>query len=78
MEWNGAWSDTSAEWTEQIKKNLNYTCDPNDGIFWISFPDFQKLFINVHLCKYNDNFKYSHYRKRETYQGYHLIAADVG
>lgn len=40
MEWNGDWSDNSDCWNDKIKKLLNYTCDPNDGIFWIDFPDF--------------------------------------
>jgi len=40
MEWNGKWSDLSEEWTDKIKKQLNYNCDPNDGIFWMEFEDF--------------------------------------
>jgi len=41
MEWNGAWSDNAKDWTDPIKKLLRYdNCDPNDGIFWIAFPDF--------------------------------------
>lgn len=40
MEWNGAWSDNSPEWTDKIKKQLNYVCDESDGIFWMEFTDF--------------------------------------
>ena len=40
MEWNGAWSDHSDDWTDKIKKLLDYECDTTDGIFWISFADF--------------------------------------
>jgi len=29
------------------------------------------------LCKYNDTFKYSHFRKRESQKGHHLIAFNV-
>lgn len=29
------------------------------------------------MCKYQDNYKYSHYRKREGFAGYNLIAVTV-
>ena len=33
--------------------------------------------MNVHLCKYSDNNKYFHFRKRESVRGYHLIAVHL-
>ncbi|XP_069810566.1 calpain-2 catalytic subunit-like [Dendropsophus ebraccatus] len=65
-EWKGAWSDNSEEWkkvNEEDKKKLKY--NPDDGEFWIAFPDFQKQFPKVQICDItlsevccSDNYKY--------------------
>jgi hypothetical protein len=77
FEWKGKWSDNCPEWTPKIKERLNYTPAPDDGIFWMELMDFRKFFINVHLCKFVDGYKYTHFRMRETPIGYHLIAINV-
>ncbi|MCJ1281827.1 hypothetical protein MMC26_001150 [Xylographa opegraphella] len=38
MEWQGAWSDGSSEWTPEWMQLLNHRFG-NDGIFWISYKD---------------------------------------
>jgi len=46
VEWNGAWSDGSAEWgyvPDEEKENLGINFD-NDGEFWMSYKDFRKYF----------------------------------
>ena len=43
FEWTGDWSDQSANWTPEIKKQLNYQ-EENDGSFWMSFLDFCHYF----------------------------------
>jgi hypothetical protein len=51
-EWNGAWSDTSSEWTEEAHKILNVEREvKEDGRFWISYEDFLKYFSTTHICK---------------------------
>lgn len=35
-EWNGPWSDGSAEWTPYWMKKLNHTFG-DDGVFWMSY-----------------------------------------
>ncbi|KZF22520.1 cysteine proteinase, partial [Xylona heveae TC161] len=37
-EWNGAWSDGSAEWTPEMMTELGHSFG-NDGVFWISYED---------------------------------------
>ncbi|XP_052869463.1 calpain-B-like [Anopheles cruzii] len=51
-EWNGAWSDKSAEWgfiKEETKHAIGLTFEV-DGEFWMSFPDFVKYFDRVEMC----------------------------
>jgi calpain-15 len=40
-EWNGRFSDSSDDWTPQLKKDLGWS-DANDGIFWMTFEDMIK------------------------------------
>ncbi|KAI9655670.1 MAG: hypothetical protein M1831_004822 [Alyxoria varia] len=46
VEWNGAWSDGSKEWTPKIMKELDHTFG-DDGIFWISYEDFLKYYRDI-------------------------------
>lgn len=46
FEWKGAYSKGSKEWTEQLRKDLNYT-DDRDGSFWILYDDFIKYFKSI-------------------------------
>lgn len=39
--WKGDWSDTSPQWTPQLKKQL-MPHGASDGVFWISFEDVLK------------------------------------
>ena len=50
QEWNGAWSDGSKEWTPDIMKELDHTFG-DDGIFWISFQDFQRYFPRINRIR---------------------------
>ena len=46
VEWNGAWSDGSAEWgyvPDEEKENLGINFD-NDGEFWMSYKDWRRYF----------------------------------
>lgn len=44
-----------------------------DGIFWMSLEDFKTNFISVHVCKYQDEFKFSSFNKKEGKEGYHIF-----
>ncbi|ELU01678.1 hypothetical protein CAPTEDRAFT_182806 [Capitella teleta] len=51
-EWNGAWSDSSEEWTslsEEQRQTFDLTVD-NDGEFWITLGDWLDNFHTVQIC----------------------------
>ncbi|CAF1097132.1 unnamed protein product, partial [Didymodactylos carnosus] len=51
-EWNGPWSDNSAEWkklTEKDRANLGLTFE-EDGEFWMEFVDFCRYFNEIVQC----------------------------
>uniref|UniRef100_A0AAR2JQC6 Calpain-1 catalytic subunit n=1 Tax=Pygocentrus nattereri TaxID=42514 RepID=A0AAR2JQC6_PYGNA len=51
VEWTGAWSDDSKEWSgidPAIKSRLHNCCE--DGEFWMSFSDFMKEFSRLEIC----------------------------
>lgn len=51
-EWNGPWSDKSAEWRyipDHAKDEIGLTFD-HDGEFWISYRDFLKYFDRMEIC----------------------------
>lgn len=57
-EWNGAWGDSSPNWTPELKQKLNVQ-KKDDGIFFMAFEDFMKYFSDIQVCYVYDNYKYS-------------------
>ncbi|KAF8395994.1 hypothetical protein HHK36_017605 [Tetracentron sinense] len=51
VEWNGPWSDSSPEWTDRMKHKLKHVPQSKDGIFWMSWQDFQIHFRSVYVCR---------------------------
>ena len=51
FEWDGAWSDNSPLWTEEMIKAFNATLDESDGGFWMCFEDFVKHFESLDVCR---------------------------
>ncbi|XP_041863849.1 calpain-5-like [Melanotaenia boesemani] len=52
-EWNGAWSDSSEEWSkvgDKERSNLGITVE-DDGEFWMSFTDWCKCFTDADVCR---------------------------
>lgn len=43
VEWTGAWSDGSKEWTLEWMKKLDHKFG-DDGVFWISYEDLLKKY----------------------------------
>uniref|UniRef100_A0AAY5KUA5 Calpain 6 n=1 Tax=Esox lucius TaxID=8010 RepID=A0AAY5KUA5_ESOLU len=53
VEWNGPWSDSSAEWEKVGSKergNLGITVK-DDGEFWMAFTDWCKYFTEADVCR---------------------------
>jgi calpain len=54
-EWNGAWSDGSAEWQyipDDEKENIGLNFD-DDGEFWMSYKDFKTYWDQLEICNLN-------------------------
>lgn len=51
FEWDGAWSDRSPLWTEEMKEAFTPVLDEDDGTFWMSFEDFVSNFDSLDLCR---------------------------
>lgn len=51
FEWDGAWSDHSSLWTDEIIQALEVVLDENDGTFWMSYEDFIKHFRGLNVCR---------------------------
>ncbi|XP_072031112.1 calpain-9-like isoform X3 [Amphiura filiformis] len=52
VEWNGAWSDDSAEWNQlsaSEKKDMGLDAK-DDGEFWMAFHDFKRHYDRVDVC----------------------------
>lgn len=50
FEWTGRWSDSSPEWTEDIRAEINPNLGENDGTFWMCFEDYVSIFKGVNVC----------------------------
>ncbi|XP_071726468.1 calpain-type cysteine protease DEK1 [Rutidosis leptorrhynchoides] len=60
VEWNGPWSDSSHEWTDRMKHKLKHVPRAKDGIFWMSWQDFQIHFRSIYVCRvYPPEMRYS-------------------
>ena len=65
-EWSGPWSDGSAEWDDDLKKQLNVQ-HKDDGIFFIEYKDFLAHFSDVQFCFIHDKYEYDHVKIRTRY-----------
>lgn len=54
-QWNGDWSRNSGRWTPELRQKLGYN-GSDLSYFWISCDDFDKLFRDVYLYKYNEGY----------------------
>ncbi|KMT14308.1 hypothetical protein BVRB_4g070930 [Beta vulgaris subsp. vulgaris] len=60
VEWNGPWSDSSPEWTDRMKHKLKHVPQSKEGIFWMSWQDFQIHFRSIYVCRvYPPEMRYS-------------------
>lgn len=52
IEWKGAWSDHSSDWSKvsiDIKNSIEFKIE-NEGEFWMSFEDFCECFNSIQFC----------------------------
>jgi hypothetical protein len=50
-EWKGAFSDSSKDWTPELKVYFNLSdCDKEDGRFWMPLDDFEREFDYLTIC----------------------------
>lgn len=77
FEWSGRWSDNSAEWTDELRKELGVV-RADDGLFWMDFEDLNDFFPRVQICKYEDSFKFSACQQKGTYGCFTFNVAEEG
>ena len=41
FEWHGDWGDESDLWTPQLIRQLGFSKNVNDGLFWMNIDDFR-------------------------------------
>jgi len=59
-EWKGDWSDQSDKWTDEVREQLQYYDNRDDGVFWMDFEDFRGIFRYWSVNKYVDGYQFSH------------------
>jgi len=57
-EWTGKWSDNDSNWTSDLRKELNHT-SKDDGIFFMPYEDFFKIFTQTFIAKVHDDYSHS-------------------
>lgn len=57
-EWKGAWCDSDSRWTPELI-NVVGLSQKNDGLFWMSYPDFCKYFNSFVVCEVKDDYHFS-------------------
>lgn len=58
-EWKGKWSDEDPDWNEDLKMELGFTGEKEDGIFFMPWEEFLKFYSDVQICYYHDGYRYS-------------------
>lgn len=79
-EWNGAYSDKSDVWTEDLKRQLGWK-DRNDGIFYMRVQDFVNEFRNISICHYREDYTLSSFpdfNKNGSYSAYQFSISAKG
>eukprot|EP00826_Nyctotherus_ovalis_P043558 TRINITY_DN45_c0_g1_i4.p1 TRINITY_DN45_c0_g1~~TRINITY_DN45_c0_g1_i4.p1 ORF type:complete len:779 (+),score=212.20 TRINITY_DN45_c0_g1_i4:210-2546(+) len=57
-EWTGAWSDNDPRWTAELRKRFNHRA-ADDGMFYMPFSDFAKVYIHTFVCRSRDDYLHS-------------------
>jgi len=58
LEWKGDFSDSSALWTDSLKKALEYE-DSDNGMFYMALKDFRSYYDGYTLHHFSDSWHYS-------------------
>ena len=59
-EWQGRWSDKSDLWTDDLRQLVGHDGDKDDGIFWMAFEDFSRIFGFWSVNKYIQGGKFNY------------------
>lgn len=67
-EWNGDWCDASPLWTEELRNQVGFDGNRDDGIFWMDFNDFKEVFGFWSVNKTLEEPKYSYMMMQSRYK----------
>lgn len=57
-EWTGEWSDNDPRWTTNLRREFSHV-SKDDGIFFMPFDEFSKIFIHTFVAMTYDDYVYS-------------------
>ena len=77
FEWTGKWNDNSDCWTPELKEEVGFVEDDDDGLFWICFEDMKEYFRSVSICKVKDSYIYSNCAVKQSQGSFTLLKLSV-
>lgn len=73
-EWKGDWSDSSPLWTDELRREVQFDGSKDDGIFWMDFDDFRRIFgywsVNKYIYRARYHYQMMHSRIKSPQQFY--------
>ena len=74
--WLGDWSEGSMNWTEDMKKKVDY--DPNfHSSFYMNLKDFKHYFSKIKICKIFQSYKYNYLCITQKVDSYSLVKITI-
>ena len=74
--WLGDWSEGSMNWTEDMKKKVNYAQDCHSS-FYMNLKDFKHYFSKIKICKIFQSYKYNYLCITQKVESYSLVKIKI-
>ena len=74
--WLGDWSEGSMNWTEEMKKKVDYESNSQSS-FYMNLKDFKHYFSKIKICKIFQNYKYNYLCIMQKVESYSLVKITI-